>query len=58
MSVFAVELRLLDKERALVNLQVAIFSARQRLQRLAPLMYADDFQTVYQIFRGSIPMSL
>ena len=38
--------------------KMASFSTKQRLQRLAPLVYADDLQTIDQVIRGLIPLSL
>ena len=37
---------------------MASFSAKQRLQRLAPLVYANDLQIIDQVIRGLIPLSL
>ena len=58
MSAFGVKLRSFVQERALVGLQDASFSAKQRLQRLAPLVYANDLQTIDQVIRGLIHLSL
>ena len=37
---------------------MASYSAKQRLQRLAPLVYANDLQTIDQVIRSLIPLSL
>ena len=36
---------------------MASFSAKQRLQ-MVPLVYANDLQTIDQVIRGLIPLSL
>ena len=38
--------------------KMASFSAKQRLQRLASLVYANDLQTIDQVICGLIPLSL
>ena len=57
-SAFGDKLGLLVQEHALVSFKMTSFSAKQRLQHLAPLVYADDLQTIDQVICDLISLSL